>query len=261
MNNTSFAIDKKADVTLILLDISTSMNKIETYDKEAISRFEMAKKSIKEILKTFTYSDKVGLRTIGISQQKLIDKYTKNPEQVNSLIIASNNSFFKFHRSVCNQSELIIPIEGGTHSQVYDVLNIIKDDGSSTPIEYTIKQAVEVDLAYYPSYLKKHIILITDGYEGCGGNPCKYIEDLVTNRKDITIDVISVLPVGANFSLYNCIASPTGGKVYNPVKTNEYSPISFKPASPSCTNCQNAYKKVNYNTLPIEYRTYLLQFE
>ena len=85
------------------------------------------------------------------------------------------------------------------------------DKGSvfgNTPMELGLREAVN-DLGQW-SNRKKKIILITDGYEGCGGNSCAYIKKIVKTNKRITIDVIIV---GSNDNL-RCLSDATGGKYY-----------------------------------------------
>jgi hypothetical protein len=263
INNYAFAVEKKADVTLILLDISTSMNKSQIYDGERLTRFDVALKSIDKILKQYSYSDKIGLRTIGISSTKMIDDLSNNPDKVANIIQGSNNPFLTLYNKTCNQSELVVPITNSSLSQIYDVLKFIKDDGTSTPIEYTLRQAIEVDFAQFSQSVKKHIIIITDGYEGCGGNPCGYIKNLSQKRDDIIIDVVSVLPETADFSLYYCLTATTGGGIFNPanVKPSFNSNVDFKQITPACPKCTEKNSILNPLENNIQYRSFLLQFE
>ena len=148
--STSFAFDKKGDVTLILLDISTSMANTEQDQPEGLSRFDVALKSIEKILKKYNYSDNIGLRTIGVSGQKIIDDLTNNPDKVNDLIQSANNSLFALYKRTCDQSSIVVPISGSSLHRIYDVARNITCDGTSTPIEYSLKRAIEVDFANYP---------------------------------------------------------------------------------------------------------------
>ena len=262
-NNFAYALDNKADVTLILLDISTSMEKLQVYEDKRISRFEVALDSVEKVLKKYNYSDKIGLRTIGISSQKLLDDLTSNSDQITNIINTSKNPLFSLYKKTCNQSSLIVPISESSLSRIYDVIKTINCDGTSTPIEYSLKQAIEVDFAKYPLSVKKHIILITDGYEGCGGDPCGYIKNLTSTRNDITIDVISVLPPTADFSLYYCLTEPTGGGIYNPTnpKPSFNSNVDLQKITPACPKCKAKTSTVSSIEKDVEYRTFLLQFE
>lgn len=88
--------------------------------------------------------------------------------------------------------------------------------GGMTPLEFALRETVEKDLRNLKvsdaqnSAKKKKIILVTDGGETCGGNPCEYIRNLMKYRKDIQIDVVQL---GYDGSLM-CLTASTGGSYY-----------------------------------------------
>ena len=80
-----------------------------------------------------------------------------------------------------------------------------------TPIAYSLMQAINNDFRN-PNTLK-HIVLITDGGEGCGGDPCRLIADLMRYRNDIKIDVIAIAgDENSSFMGLTCLPNSTGGK-------------------------------------------------
>ncbi len=85
--------------------------------------------------------------------------------------------------------------------------------GGGTPIEFALRETLEKDLKNLRVYDKNHtfkakkIILVTDGGEGCGGDPCAYIREVMRTRKDISIDVIQL----GNDNMLACLANETGG--------------------------------------------------
>lgn len=90
--------------------------------------------------------------------------------------------------------------------------------GGMTPLEFGLSEAVERDLASAQilisnssnSTKNKRLILLTDGSDTCGGDPCDYIENLVKTRNDIQIDVVHI---GSDNTLM-CLSNATGGKFY-----------------------------------------------
>lgn len=110
------------------------------------------------------------------------------------------------YSSSCFQSKLVARF-GSTSSELLSGFNrgII---GGFTPIELGLKHAVK-DLNNIRNK-KKKIVLITDGYESCGGDPCSYIKSVLRNNKNITIDVIII---GDNDNL-KCLSDSTGGNYY-----------------------------------------------
>lgn len=99
------------------------------------------------------------------------------------------------------------------------IINEMKNTrvGGNTPIEFALRTTVEED--FDPPNIfdrntnaikTKKIILVTDGHENCGGDPCEYIRELMSNRGDIVIDVIQL---GQSDKLM-CLADESGGKHY-----------------------------------------------
>ena len=84
--------------------------------------------------------------------------------------------------------------------------------GGSTPLTLALEQAVTSDFGGMSNTQPKKIILITDGGENCGGDPCAFANALVAQRKDVTIDVVLV---SSNSKELVCLAKTTGGKFYN----------------------------------------------
>ncbi len=61
------------------------------------------------------------------------------------------------------------------------------------------------------------ILLVSDGAESCGGDPCFVARNLKRNKPHLKINVIDIGGVGAA----NCAAELTGGKVYTVSNVNE----------------------------------------
>ncbi len=87
--------------------------------------------------------------------------------------------------------------------------------GGNTPLEFALRETVEKDFRNLKIVSsdgknvsqRKKIILITDGADSCGGNPCAYIKQLMKTRNDIQIDVIQM---GSDTSI-RCLSNETGG--------------------------------------------------
>lgn len=90
--------------------------------------------------------------------------------------------------------------------------------GGSTPLTYALQQTVYKDFASLNAGVGKKIVLVTDGGETCGGNPCEFVRNLVKYRKDIIIDVVMVN--GSN--KLRCLADETGGKYYNTLNSVDF---------------------------------------
>lgn len=111
----------------------------------------------------------------------------------------------------CRQTALLVPL--GTHNRgsIMARVNALEPNGL-TPIEYAIRQAAEDDFRGVQG--PKTLILITDGADTCGGNPCEYIRTLPMRGIRLKVDVVGVdlkREPAARAQLH-CIADQSGGK-------------------------------------------------
>ncbi len=68
------------------------------------------------------------------------------------------------------------------------------------------------------------ILLISDGDETCGGDPCQVARELKKRKPRLQVNVVDIMSTGAG----NCIASSTGGKVFAVNNTQEFKQIMKK---------------------------------
>ncbi|MCU6668761.1 VWA domain-containing protein [Enterobacteriaceae bacterium H4N4] len=68
------------------------------------------------------------------------------------------------------------------------------------------------------------IVLITDGEETCGGDPCEVARQLKQSKPRLQVNVVDIMNTGAG----NCIASQTGGSVYAVNNTHEFNEMMNK---------------------------------
>lgn len=172
---------------MIVLDASGSMS------EQAIggtTKILAAKQVLEQVLAKIDSNIPVGLRVYGSS---------KNP--INEM-------------EACTDSILLVPAGTGNRAQMINKLRDIKPNGA-TPISYAITQAVN-DLKY-TDVKYKNIILISDGMETCGRDPCLLAEVLKTNNINMKFNV-----VGFNVdndwnakSQLKCVANVTDGKYYD----------------------------------------------
>lgn len=221
--------------TLIILDASTSMN----YSFKDESRFAYAIKAMEEILAKYNDFDKIGLRVINFSFKDL-------------------DSLLKKKLEFCKNTSLIVPIQRYSKNEILNEVKQMNVLGMSTPLEYTLKSAIENDFSISENL--KHIILITDGGENCDGNPCKYINDISKIRSDIVIDVIAISKSNEQDKrLFNCITSSTNGLYINVESVDDFEPAirSFVNSSTSDISPQNQYSTDKQNII---YKEYVMEF-
>lgn len=148
------------DVILIMLDCSNSMKESMTNnvvpnksgDKQvgSVQKMDLAKDAVLHIMRSVPSSVYLGLRTYGAG-------YTGDP-------------FMD-----CKQSSLVVPPGKSNRREFITQLRETHPYGL-TPLEFALRQAAENDLRRFTK--RKTIILISDGADTCGGNPCEFIKQL-----------------------------------------------------------------------------------
>jgi len=62
------------------------------------------------------------------------------------------------------------------------------------------------------------IVVVSDGQESCGSNPCAVARNIARVKPKLTINVVDITGSGAG----NCAAQLTGGRVYNPRNAQDF---------------------------------------
>lgn len=196
------------------------------YSCSMTTKIEATKAVVRRLYPRIPVGTKIGLRVFGQGG----DAYNQTDEAslasvYNTILDLSGKSYRKINKANyanygiytscigdtnCGGTLQLLPVRKlynqNTFSQAMDKY----DTGGSTPLVYGLYLAIMQDLAKFPASSKKKIILLTDGDESCGGDPCAFIRRLVTQRSDIIIDVIMF---GDNN--FKCLAEETGGRYYS----------------------------------------------
>lgn len=185
---------------------------------------EQAKRTMSSIIAQIPSTTKVGLRVFGQDNSGLNTapqmgtvtgtKKVNGKIQVIAKSNRPNNSF-----NGCTATSKMVALSQANASSLIAGMNLAQI-GGSTPMVYGMQQAVAEDFAGYDRTSPKKLILVTDGGENCGGDPCKFARDLMKQRSDIHIDVILV---DSSSNKLSCLASTTGGHMY---KVNDISKFS-----------------------------------
>lgn len=176
---------------LILVDCSQSMkDKISSNygGSEREQKMDAAKRVLQSTMARIPPDVRIGMRVFG-------QALSMNPN------------------SDCQQSALLVPIGTGNRRSIIDQIRGIRPAGM-TPLTYGLMQS-EQDLRYVEG--TKTLILISDGAETCGGDPCAYIEKLSRVGVKIKIDIVGLGLRGDREAKeqLNCIAEKSGGKFYD----------------------------------------------
>ena len=223
---------KAEEEVLILLDSSVSM--LEEID--GTPKYIMAIDAAKDVLSRTNPSKKIGLRIIGMQLNSNIFKYIQNPD------------------NLCKASEIINPIMRNNLSSITESLDSIIPLGT-TPLTFSLATAITNDFSNkaYP----KHIILISDGAESCDKDPCAYIREITTYRKDIKIDIIAINVKPEDFIQLKCLSDASSGDI-KPVTTPSEMQAAFSAFFPEIkynfekTNILNSKPGVVYKNFMFE---------
>lgn len=232
-----------SDETLFIVDFSSSMNQKLGYTP----KIYLAVDAIRNVLSKYGKEMKVGLRIFGVTDKPITRQTSRGIEYIKE--------------NICTASKLVLPIARYNNDNISDRLSYINPKGA-TPIGYSLREAVQNDFSLGGH--KKHIILITDGAENCGDDPCEFIRYIMQTRNDITIDVIGITVSDNDYSKLKCISSNGRGQYFS-VNSSEDFKTKFEQAlrttPPQTSNTLNITNK----TIPVfdktKYKTYGFQFE
>lgn len=174
---------------LILLDCSYSMKENLEH---GMQKMDAAKMVLQQALARVPSDVNLGLRVFG-------QGYTGDP-------------FMD-----CKQSALLVPLGQGNRRSIIERTRQVHPYGL-TPLEYALRQAAENDLQGLNG--PKTLILISDGADTCGGNPCEFIKQLPRLGIKLKVDIVGLSlknrpdDILARNQL-NCITERSGGKYYD----------------------------------------------
>lgn len=98
---------------------------------------------------------------------KIVDSLRVDPKIELGLRLYGHR--FMPEQKKCTDTELVVPFKPQNHKQIIEKINGINPKGV-TPISYALEQAAN-DFPATPGY-RNIVIIITDGIESCGGDPC-----------------------------------------------------------------------------------------
>lgn len=199
----SYSPDKRT--ILIVFDASGSME--EKIRGE--TKIHIAKRVLEDVLLNAESEVNIGLRVYGLSEP-------------------TGNPYFD-----CSDSKLLVlPNTGNRRLIVSEIYKILPK--GFTPITYSLSQAV-VDLAPYKG--EKSIILISDGLETCGGDPCQLAQNINASDIDLKINVVGfgVRDDWAAQEQLMCIATNTNGRYFSAESAEELTKGLFETINKSVT--------------------------
>ena len=208
--------DNSVGIVEFVMDYSGSMS----------NWIEVAKRSMSAILLQIPTKTKVGFRVFGH------DYYGKNPngtvkevkkiiKQGNKFKVVTERGCLGSTSGACAATQMVAPITDVNINSLLGGMNSV-NLGGATPLVYALDRVVNQDLSVFDTTTPKKIVLITDGGENCGGNPCAFARKLMQKRSDIHIDVVLV---SSNSRALACLSDTTGGHFYTVNNLADFSTI------------------------------------
>lgn len=213
--NSRQVLQKKAGTIDIVMDYSGSM----------IFWISEAQKTMSYIVSQLPDSTALGFRVFGhdggnnpytpvLAKVKDIAKSKNGQYKVS----AATDSYLGNISGACSATTRLVSVAKNNSSNILSAMKSV-NIGGATPLTLALKQAVEFDFQGLPATYPKKIILITDGGESCGGDPCAYASALMAQRTDIIVDVVLV---SSDSTELKCISDTTGGKFYTPQNSADF---------------------------------------
>lgn len=206
----------------IVMDYSGSMS----------NWIEEAKRAMRSIIAQIPPTTRVGFRVFGhdyagnnpstkavlAEVKKIVKQNGKYKVQTKMPAVGTTCGYCSATQQVCG----LLP--ANSNAILYGMNSV--GIGGATPMVYALDRAIYEDFAKLDMTTPKKIVLITDGGENCGGDPCAYAKQLVLKRNDIQVDVVLV----SNWfdSKLACLANTTGGKLYRVNNLSDFTTVVTK---------------------------------
>lgn len=162
---------------MLVLDASGSM--VQGQDARGISLLEGARSATREVVPAATAFRRMGLMTLGPGPG-----------------------------DQCSNVELRVPVQDQAAQPIIDAVDGLPADGG-TPLSKAVEAAANA-----LDYRSKSAVLVvvSDGDETCGRDPCELATRLKASAKDLTIHVIGFGATNGKTAGASCLADATHGR-------------------------------------------------
>ena len=202
----------------------------------------VAKRSMSSIVAQIPPTTNVGFRVFGYDLDGNNPAFANTVKQVKKIVKKGNGKFSVVTEAgavgstsgVCAATRQVTSITSANSSALIAGMNSV-NIGGATPMVYALDRTVYQDFAGFDTVTPKKIVLITDGGENCGGDPCAFARQLMQKRSDVHIDVVLV---SSNSRALTCLSSTTGGHFYNINNLSDFTNV-MSQSMQSQPNTQN----------------------
>ncbi len=186
----------------------------------------VAKRSMYSIISQIPSSTNLGFRVFGHDNYGYNPSVGSNVGEVKQIIkkgkkltVVTQTNPVGSTTGVCSATQQVAPISPANGASIINGMNSVSL-GGATPLVYALDRTVNQDFSGMDTSTPKKIVLITDGGENCGGDPCEFARRLMQKRTDVHIDVVLV---SSSSRALTCLATTTGGHFYNINNLSDFS--------------------------------------
>lgn len=236
--NTNQVNATQSSIVEIVMDFSGSM----------ANWISVAKNSMNAIVAQIPSSTQLGLRVFGHDQDGNNPSDKNTVREVKKIVkigkkykVVTEQSALGVTTGACSSTRQIARIGVANAPFMVSAMNSVYL-GGATPLVYALDRTVNQDFAAFDKFSSKKIVLITDGGENCGGDPCKFASQLMKKRQDVSIDVVLV---SSNSNKLACLANTTGGRMYKTDNLSDFSNTIINSIQSAPLNNNQQYQQ-NY---------------
>lgn len=147
------------------------------------------------------WNNKEKISTAKELAHQLIDSLSKIPNV--QLALRVYGATVKYPPGDCKDSKLVIPFKPNNIKEIKEYINQLKPTGI-TPIEHSLNLAAN---DFPDNQSLNNIIIITDGIEECGGDPCKAREYLESQGIIFKPFIIGIGLTAQQAQTFNCVGN------------------------------------------------------
>ena len=216
----------------------------------------VAKRSMASIVAQIPSTTNIGFRVFGHDNYGSNSFASNTLQEVKSIVkkgkkitVITQQGPTGSTTGVCSATKQVSPVSAANTNAILAGMNSV-DIGGATPMVYALDRAAYEDFSGFDTTSAKKIVLITDGGENCGGDPCEFARRLMQKRSDIHIDVVLVSSYTPRL---NCLATTTGGHFYNINNLSDFSTVMNKSLQSQPANVPNQVQQPTQNYEFINY--------
>src|SRR5438105_107167 len=166
---------------------------------------------------------------VELARQAVLDLAIRLPRDAQVGLTLYGHNPLSDKASSCADIVNVVPLGGDNSRAITDAVTQARPYGL-TPLTAALRAAFE-RLRGRPE--PRRIILVSDGVESCGGDPCAAVRDLRASGIDVTFDVVGVgLPWEARPKIV-CIAQAGGGQYFDVTEPRQFRRAIERLAVPS----------------------------